>query len=235
MVPGFISHVEVVWEEPNYSRFLERLASFARVILLDKRGTGMSDPVAISELPTLEQRMDDVRAVLDATGSERAAFFGWSEGGALSILFAAAHPERTVAVVLFATTAEIIAEPGYPGWPEEAFDKLLEVVDENWEEGLSLNFFAPTVADDERSSHWWAHYQRLGTSPGAAYAVLKMEAATDVRPLLPAIRVPTLILHRTGDGVILVDQVGTWPSGSRGRDTWSFPARITSTGPRIRT
>src|SRR5207247_5302477 len=112
LVPGFISHVEAGWEEPNYSRFLERLASFSRVILLDKRGTGMSDPVAISELPTLEQRMDDVRAVLDAIGSERAACFGWSVGGPLSILFAAAHPERTVALVLLSTPATMIPAPG---------------------------------------------------------------------------------------------------------------------------
>ncbi len=207
LVPGFTSHVEAGWEEPNYSRFLERLASFARVILLDKRGTGMSDPVAISELPTLEQRMDDVRAVLDAIGSERAAFFGWSEGGALSILFAAAHPERTVALVLFATTAKIIAEPGYSGVPKDVFDKLLDVVQESWgEQGLLLFGFAPTVAHDERFAEWWAHYQRLGASPGAAYAVLRMEAATDVRHVLPAIRVPTLILHRARDCIVLADQ-----------------------------
>jgi pimeloyl-ACP methyl ester carboxylesterase len=206
LVPGFISHVEFAWEEPGYARFLERLASFFRVVLFDKRGTGMSDPVDISELPTLEQRMDDVRAVLDAIGSDRAALFGWSEGGALCLLFAATYPERTAALILFATTAKLIEEPGYSGVPEELFAKLLEVVDESWGEGLLLSGFSPTVADDERFGQWWARYQRLGASPGAAHAILEMEAATDVRDTLSAIRVPTLILHRKGDSIIFVEQ-----------------------------
>jgi len=204
LVPGFVSHVECIWEEPSYARFLERMASFSRVILFDKRGTGMSDPVPIRELPTLEQRMDDVRAVMDAAGSQRAALFGWSEGGAMSVPFAATHPERTSALVLFGTTAKIIAEPGYPGVPRGVFERLLEVVEEDWHQGVLLFAFAPTAADDPRFSEWWARWQRLGASPGAAFTVLEMES--DAREILPSVNVPTLILHRTGDAVVLVEQ-----------------------------
>src|SRR5438874_2884654 len=206
VIPGFISHVEAVWDDPNYARFLERLGSLFRVILLDKRGTGMSDSVPPSQLPTLEERMDDLRAVLDAVGSQRAALFAWSEGGALSIMFAATYPERTVALIMFGSTARLIEEPGYPGVPREIFDALLEVVIENWGERLLIYSFAPTLADDEQFGEWWARFLRLGASPGNARHILEMEGATDVRHLLPGIRVPTLILHRPGDGLVLVEQ-----------------------------
>src|ERR1051325_3098950 len=206
VIPGFISHVEAVWDEPNYARFLNRLGSLFRVIMLDKRGTVMSDSVPPNQLPTLEERMDDLRVVMDAVGSERAALFAWSEGGALAIMFAATYPERTAALMMFASTAKLIEEPGYPGVPREIFDSLLEVVIENWGERLLIYSFAPTLADDERFGEWWARFLRLGASPGRARAILEMEGATDVRHLLPGIRVPTLILHRPGDGLILVDQ-----------------------------
>jgi len=197
LVPGFVSNVEAVWEEPHYSRFLEHLSSFARVILYDKRGTGMSDPVPVSELPTLEQRIDDLRAVLLAVGSERPTLFAWSEGGAFSLLYAATHPEWTGGLILVATTAKIIAEPGYPGLSAALFATILEAVDESWGEPLFLQAFAPSLADDDRFVRWWGRFLRLGASPAAAYGVLEMEAATDARPVLDAVRVPTLILHRT--------------------------------------
>lgn len=206
VVPGFVSHLESTWEDPSYAQFVEQLASFSRVILFDKRGTGMSDPVPAGQLPTLEQRMDDVRAVMDVVGSDRAALFGWSEGGAMSILFAATYPERTSALVLFGTTAKIIAEPGYPGVPRDVFDRFIEVIEEDWHQGVLLFAFAPTMADDPPFRKWWARWQRLGASPGAALTVLRMEAETDVRGILSAINVPTLVMHRTGDAVVLVEQ-----------------------------
>jgi class 3 adenylate cyclase/alpha-beta hydrolase superfamily lysophospholipase len=192
VVPGFISHVEWLWEEPACARFLSRLASFARLILFDKRGTGLSDRVP--QVPTLEQRMDDVRAVLDAARSYRAAIIGVSEGGPLSVLFAATYPERTAALVLYGSFAEFssVASP-------QEFEFMLQFMDKAWGTGLSLLRFAPSMADDEPFRQWWARFERLAASPGAAMAVLRMNSEIDVRAVLPAVHVPTLVLHRRND------------------------------------
>lgn len=197
-VPGWVSHVEHAWEEPGYARFLERLATFARVIVFDKRGTGLSDRDA--GLPTLEERMDDVRAVMDAVGSERAAILGTSEGGNMSILFAATYPERTIALVVFGIFAKRIWSADYPWAPKpadrEQWFKLLEA---DWGGVVDLSILAPSRVGDLTFVDWWATYLRLGASPSAALALGRTNTQIDVRAILPAIRVPTLVLHRRGD------------------------------------
>ena len=199
-VPGFVSHVEAVWEDPDYARFLDRLASFSRLIIFDKRGTGLSDRVPVKLLPTLEERMDDVRAVMDAAGSERAALFGVSEGGPMSMLFATTYPERVSALALYGTYAKRVRAADYPWAPtlEEHRDRL-DAVERDWGGPVDLEAWAPSNVNDERFKRWWAQYLRLGASPAAARAVLEMTLEIDVRDILPAIRVPTLVMHRTGD------------------------------------
>jgi pimeloyl-ACP methyl ester carboxylesterase len=199
LVPGFVSHVEGWWEEPACVRFFERLASFTRLILFDKRGTGLSDRVAV--VPTLEQRMDDLRAVMKEAGSERAAVLGVSEGGAMSTLFAATYPERTSALVLYGTFAEFCSWVPSP----EHLEQFLRAIDETWGTGSSLPRFAPGAVQDERFKRWWARHERLGASPGAAIALMRMNSEIDVRHVLPTIRVPTLVLHRTGDVTVNVE------------------------------
>jgi pimeloyl-ACP methyl ester carboxylesterase len=191
-VPGFISNLDLVWEEPNRARFFSRLASFSRLILFDKRGTGLSD--RFGEVASLEERMDDVRAVMDAVGSERAALFGISEGGAMSMLFAATYPERTRALVLYGTYGH------FPLWvlPPDRFKAFMEVLEREWGTGATARFFAPSKADDESFKRSWARFERLGASPSAVLALFRMNNDIDIRHVAPAIRVPTLILHRTG-------------------------------------
>jgi pimeloyl-ACP methyl ester carboxylesterase/class 3 adenylate cyclase len=202
-VPGAWSHLEVFWEEPSVARFLRRLSGFSRLILFDKRGTGLSDRVAV--LPTLEQRMDDVRAVMDAVGSERAALLGVSEGGPMCALFAATYPRRTTRLVLLGSTPRLVEADDYPcGRPAELTDRFLEQIERGWGQAVSLPLFAPSAVGDERLERWFGRLERLGASPGAAVALTRMAAETDVRHLLPSISVPTLILHRTGDRVVPV-------------------------------
>jgi pimeloyl-ACP methyl ester carboxylesterase len=199
-VPGFISHVEFAWDDPDYARFLERLASFSRLILFDKRGTGLSDRVPVNLLPTLEERMDDVRAVMDAVGSDRAALLGVSEGGPMSMLFATTYPERVQALVLYGTYAKRVRADDYPWAPTlEEHRRRLDAVEQNWGGPVEVEQWAPSVAGEDRFKRWWGQFLRLGASPSAARAVLEMTLAIDVRDILPAIRVPTLILHRSGD------------------------------------
>jgi pimeloyl-ACP methyl ester carboxylesterase len=202
---GWISHLELIWEQPAAARFLRRLASFTRLILWDKRGTGLSDPVPIDQLPTLEQRMDDVRAVMDAAGSERAALMGASEGGPMELLFAATYPTRTAALILLASYARLSWAPDYPwGTPTEVSDKFLDHVEREWGTGVALGTLAPSQKDDPQMREWWSRFQRQAASPGAAVALLRMSYDTDVRAALPAITAPTLILHRTGDRMMPV-------------------------------
>ena len=204
LVPGWVSHVEYAWEEPSFSRFLQRLASFSRLILLDRRGTGLSDRVA--DLPTLEQRMDDVRAVMDAAGSERAALFGISEGGPMCMMFAATYPERTSALILYGTFARLTRTRDYPiGMPMDAMEKFLERIEQFWGTGFSVDHFAPNLAHDEEFRRSWARVERLSVSPAGAKALMRMLYETDARHILPVIRVPTLIVHRLDDGVARVD------------------------------
>ncbi len=198
LVPGWVSHVEYAWEEPSYARFLTRLASFSRLIMLDRRGTGLSDRLA--DLPSLEQRMDDVRAVMDAAGSERATLFGISEGGPMCVLFAATYPERTSGLLLYGTLVSGIAERDLPGWrTEDEIATFLDRIEAEWGSGISLRLFGPSLANDEAMVRSWARFERLAVSPGGSRFLLRAIVGTDVRHVLPAIRVPTLIIHRTGD------------------------------------
>ena len=192
-VPGFISNLDVAWEEPYRARVWTRLAAFARLIMFDKRGTGLSDRAV--GVPTLEERMDDVRAVMDAVGSQRAALFGISEGGAMSVLFAATYPERTRALVLYGTYGH------FRSWvvPPDRIEAALDRMEKNWGTGESLGLFAPSVASDETFKLSWARFERLGASPSAVVALMRMNSEIDVRPILPSIRVPTFIIHRQGD------------------------------------
>ncbi len=197
---GWVSHLDYFWEEPSFARFLKRLASFSRLILFDKRGTGLSDRVPDAELPTLEQRMDDVRAVMDAVGSQRAALFGVSEGGPMCALFAATYPERTIALAMYGTYAKRIWAPDYPWAPTpEERQKWYDLLAQEWGGVVDLATLAPSAMSDERFKQWWATYLRRSASPGAALALGRMNTQIDIRHVLPAIRVPTLVLHRTGD------------------------------------
>ena len=203
LVPGWVSHVERVWEEPAFAAFLRRLASFSRLILLDRRGTGLSDRV--SRLPNLEERMDDVRAVMDAAQVERAALFGISEGGPMCMLFAATYPQRTEALVLYGTFAKNLYSDDYPwGHKPKRFEPWLEKVVSEWGRGITAQVFAPSLAGDERFVQSWARFERNAVSPGGARALLEVAMSYDVRHILPSIRVPTLILHRSGDAITRV-------------------------------
>jgi pimeloyl-ACP methyl ester carboxylesterase len=204
LVPGWMSNIEVFWEEPLAVRFFERLASFSRLILFDKRGTGLSDRVA--DVPNLETRMDDVRAVLDAVGSPRAALLGYSEGGPMCALFAATYPDRTTALIMIGSYARRIWAPDYPcGIARQAWDDFADSVVRDWGGPVGLNVRAPSVATDPRFRDWWARYLRLSGSPATGRSVLIMNAEIDVRHVLPAIRVPTLILHNVNEQTIPVE------------------------------
>jgi pimeloyl-ACP methyl ester carboxylesterase/class 3 adenylate cyclase len=194
-VPGFISHLDLQWADPRIARFLQKLASFSRLIMFDKRGTGLSDPVA-GPAP-LEDRMDDVRAVMDAAGSERAALFGLSEGGPMSVLFAATYPERTHALILcgtFATgTLDPDDNPGGQRWVDTM--QRVRALLEHWGDGGTLSVFAPS-ADSERERIGRGIFERSAASPQMARTLIEMVVEIDVRDLLPSVRVPTLVLHR---------------------------------------
>jgi len=195
-VPGFISHVELAWEEPYLARFLRRLAAFSRVIFFDKRGTGLSDPVA--RPPGLAERMDDIRAVMDAVGSQAAALFGVSDGGCLSAAFAVAHPERSVALVTYGSFARRLRSAGYPwGWSAEHLEEVLSGMDRGWATGKWWAAANPSVADDERYQAWWARYLRAAASPSMGRGALGLNAELDIRHLLAKVDVPTLVIHRT--------------------------------------
>ena len=206
-VQGWISNIELNWLEPSYARFLSRLASFARLIIFDKRGTGLSDRVPEDRLPTIEQRMDDVRAVMDAAGSERAALFGVSEGGPMSLVFAAAHPERTTALIIYGSYSHAGAAPEY-AWTRSAESRaaFVRTVEENWGGPLGLAERAPSMMAAEPFIKWWSSYLRQSASPRAALALTEMNSQIDVRPVLSTVHVPTLILHRTGDRAMQTDE-----------------------------
>ena len=197
LIPGTISHVELLWELPSHHHLLKRLTAFARVIVFDKRGQGLSDRVAEQ---TLEERVGDVRAVMDAAGSERATIYGWSEGGAMCLMFAATHPTRTSALVLFGSFASIKNEP----WmvTQEVFEKLIARLVTHWGEGILLRLNAPSRRDDKAFLNWFARIERAAASPGSIRALMSANYDIDVRHLLAAIRVPTLILHRSGDKLV---------------------------------
>src|SRR3990172_13278 len=204
--PGLISHVEHMWERPTIARFHERLASFSRLIIFDKRGTGASDPVAT--IPTLEDRMDDERAVMDATGSERAALFGVSEGATFAALFAATYPGRTRALITYAALIRMMWAPDWTcGITPDFFSAFQTWAVDHWgQEGSRLGDLEPELAADPSYPEWWARYQRLSASPGMVKALLEMNGQIDIRHVLPTISAPTLILHRQNDLIVNIEQ-----------------------------
>ena len=198
VVPGLVSHVEAFHELPGYSRFVERLGSFARVITFDKRGTGLSDRVA--DAPSYEQRMDDVLAVMDAAASKRAALFGISEGGPLGALFAATLPGRTTALITFGAFARVASAPDYPiGLEREVGDQMGTALADSWGTGASLGLFSASRAHDPQAQVLWAKMERLAASPGGIRSLMRILGEIDVRCVLPSVAVPTLVLHATGD------------------------------------
>jgi class 3 adenylate cyclase len=203
-VPGWVSHIEEAWDDPEHAAMLRRLGSFARVIIFDKRGTGLSDRVPIERLPTLEERMDDVRAVMDAAGSRRAAVFGASEGGNMSLLFAATYPDRTTALVTFGIFAKRVWSEDYP-WAPRPAERTAEIesVEREWGH-IDLSGIAPGASAE--TSERLSRYMRHSASPGAAAALLRMNTQIDVRDVLPTIRVPTLMLQRVGDRDVHIDE-----------------------------
>jgi class 3 adenylate cyclase len=205
LVPGWVSNVELWWEDPGWSAFMKRLMSFSRLILFDKRGTGLSDRVSVSEMPTLEERMDDVRAVMDAVGSETAFVIGLSEGGPMSMLFAASHPERTRALVLYGSFPRITSGEGYPwGFAPEQVEPILTAAEQSWGDGtFTGSMFAP--GDVEARLAFFARFEREGASPGAMIALVRMLVEIDVRDVLPLVAVSTLIVHRNGDAVAPIE------------------------------
>jgi pimeloyl-ACP methyl ester carboxylesterase/class 3 adenylate cyclase len=201
-VPGWFSHLDHNWDSPDNAYFLERLASFCRLILFDKRGTGLSDPVAVTNPPTLEERMDDVRAVLDAVGSERAALMGLSEGGPMSMLFAATYPERTAALILTGAFARMIFADDYPiGMDRVVAESMVDGMVDRWGEGLIVGYAMPSL-DSPETRRSVGKYERAAASPGMVRALMYLNFDIDVRPVLSAIQVPTLVLHREGDKLV---------------------------------
>jgi class 3 adenylate cyclase len=201
VIPGFISHLDLVWEDPRLAAALRRLGTFARVIAFDKRGTGMSDRA--EKLPDMDRRMLDIGAVMDAEGCEQAALFGVSEGGPMAVVFAATHPERVRALILLNTFACLEARPDYPiGVSRETLDLFVDYIEPRWGTGVGLRAWAPSVADDLAVRDLFARLQRVAASPGSAMVVLSSLADVDARAALPLIHAPTLVMHRTEDRMI---------------------------------
>jgi pimeloyl-ACP methyl ester carboxylesterase len=198
-VPGFVSNIDLFWEIPEWAYFFGRLSAFSRLILFDKRGTGLSDRVA--GIATLEERMDDVRAVMDAAGSERAALFGVSEGGPMSLLFAATYPQRATALVLYGSYArhsDLMSD--------EEFYKEIDSIDRLWGTGEYLiTRYVPRGLSEEVLRPRFARFERQSASPSAVKAIRRMNREIDARHVLPAIRMPTLVIHRVGDSAINVE------------------------------
>ena len=199
IVPGFISNVEETWDNPSAARWLDRLSRFARVIAFDKRGTGLSDRV--EAVPSLDERMDDARAVMDAAHSERAVLLGISEGGSLAALFAASHPDRCTSLILYGAFAKFSS--WYP--TEEKLAAFYRYVEEKWGTGESVWKYAPSMADDAGFKKIWARHERVGATPAAAKALMRMNQEIDISGVLSAIRVPTLVIHRTEDTAVSIE------------------------------
>ena len=198
-VSGFTSHCEHQWEEPTLAQSLRKLASFSRLILMDKRGTGLSDPVSPDQL-SLEVRMRDMNAVLDAVGSTRTALLGASDGGPMCTLYAATYPDRVSHLILYAAWARFLQDADYPfGLPPDAFEAIAELATAGWGKADVLNVVAPSAANDPRMREWWGRWERLSCSPGTMAAIVRVTFETDVRPVLASVRAPTLVIHRTGD------------------------------------
>jgi pimeloyl-ACP methyl ester carboxylesterase len=229
-VLAWTTHIELMWKEPALARFLSRLAAFSRLILFDKRGTGLSDRVPDDRLPSLEVRMDDARAVMDAVGSERAIVMGFSEGGPMATLFAATYPVRTIALVLFGTSACWRSTVDYP-FPvdtDEEHERYIEKIGQMWgtrefAAQEMRDWGAPTLANDDYTIGWLADYLRHAASPGAAIALERMNRGIDVRSALPAIHVPTLVLARDGDLLFTAEESKWMADQIHGARFVSFP------------
>jgi len=199
LAPGFVSHIDNYWDHPDVANWLKGLASFARVAMFDKRGTGLSDQVP--HLPDMDERMDDVRAVMDAVAFDRAVIMGISEGGSLATLFAATHPDRCQGLVLYGAFAQ------FSSWfdTEGGLQGLFDYIESAWGSGASLPQFAPTVGDDPAFIEWWGKFERLGANPGAAIALMRMNSKIDLTQILPSVQAPTLVIHNAGDVLINVE------------------------------
>ena len=199
-ISSWVSNVEVLWEQASFARFLRRLATFSRLLCFDKRGSGISDPVPLAAMPTLEQWTDDVRTVMDGVGSKRAALLGVTEGAQMAMLFAATYPERTSALILVNTCARALRDVDYPwGLPADRVSRFLQQLEERWGTGSTVDTIAPSIAHDERFRRLYARYERLALSPRAIATMMAAFLERDLRGVLPSIRVPTLVLHRGGN------------------------------------
>jgi class 3 adenylate cyclase len=204
---GWVSHLDLQWDEPHLAAFLTRLASFSRLITFDKRGTGLSDRVAVNELPTLEQRMDDLRAVMDAAGSEKASLFGVSESGAMCLLFAATYPKRVRSVLTFGSYAKRIRSDDYPWAPTpEEREAAYREIPETWGTTKGLEAVFPSMIGNPAFEDWLGAYFRASASPAAAVALLRMNTEADIRAVLPSVRVPALIMNRIEDGDVRAEE-----------------------------
>ena len=204
LVPGFVSHLEFPWEHPPYRRFMNRLAAFARVTVYDKRGSGLSDP--LDAAAGFDQHLDDLAVVMDAASVTRPVVMGWSEGAAVAALFAAHHPEALESLVLYGAFPKMLAAPDYSnGVSEEAFELVIESLGEAWGEGVSLSFLAFEKLEDDEFRRWWGRYERASASPGLAVSALRLDSELDMRDVLPAIHVPTLLIHRSEDPAVPVE------------------------------
>ena len=203
IVPGWVSHLELIWEQAEAGAFLRRLGEFSRVVLFDKRGTGLSDPVA--HAPSVDERMDDIQAVMDAAGSERAALFGYSEGGPLALAFAATYPDRISAVVAYGSYARIPRSADYPaGWTEKAIERLFDGLRSAATTGEGYDVVSPSHEGDMDFRAWFSRFTRQSASPSMMTLYMKANIAIDVRPLLSSLRFPVLVLHRRGDLLVNV-------------------------------
>ena len=223
-VQGFISNLETQWEDPGLTHLFNRLASFSRLIIFDKRGSGLSD--RDTDMPDLETRMDDVRAVLDAAGSRQAVLLGASEGGPMSILFAATYPQRTRALILYGAYAH------FHSWvlsPEQV-EAFVARARDHWGDGSTLKSFCPNLVSNDRFRAWWARFERLGTSPAGAIALARMNSLIDVRALLPAVRVPTLVIHRDQDARVIRKPAAISRATSPAQGWWKSPASTIPSG-----
>src|SRR5947209_1291133 len=204
VAPGFISHLDIMWEEPSVVHFYSRLASFRRVVTFDKRGTGLSDPVM--HAPTLEESVDDLGAVMDAAGCERADLVGVSEGGTMAMMMAAGHPDRVKALILYGTFSRLLRATGYPlGVTEAQLSALIEVSAGDWGDGVGVGAWAPSRRGAGDFRKWWARLQRVAASPGMVRNIFALYPQLDIRDVLPAIQVPTLVLHRRDDRMVALD------------------------------
>jgi pimeloyl-ACP methyl ester carboxylesterase/DNA-binding CsgD family transcriptional regulator len=231
LVPGFVSHLDLAWDEPHFARFLRKLSSFSRLIRFDKRGTGLSDPA--EGACTFEQETANMLSVLDAAGARRPVLFGVAVGAAICMSLARRSPERTRSLVLWGAHARLLRAPGYPaGWTPEFYREVMGGIDQNWADGSGIEAMNPTLAHDERYRSWFIRHARAAASPRQVKELFRLCASTDLRPVLSEITAPTLLLHNTGDPWMSVEHsryVAEHLPGSRlvelpGVDHWPWIA-----------